>query len=73
MRLNLLNTDEGEMAIRLARGAIESIFITKKPKPTLSLTPVFGDKRGIFVTLTRAGELRGCIGFPYRLCPSGMQ
>ena len=70
MRLNLLNTDEGEMAIRLARGAIE-YSIAKKPKPTLALTPVFGDKRGIFVTLTRAGELRGCIGFPYPVMPLG--
>jgi uncharacterized protein (TIGR00296 family) len=68
MRLNLLNTDEGEMAIQLARGAIE-YSITKKPKPTLALTPVFWDKRGIFVTLTKAGELRGCIGFPYPVMP----
>ncbi len=70
MRLNLLNTDEGEMAVRLARGAIE-YSIAKKPKPALALTPVFGDKRGIFVTLTRAGELRGCIGFPYPVMPLG--
>jgi len=70
MRLNLLNTDEGEMAVRLARGAIE-YSIAKKPKPALPLTPVFGDKRGIFVTLTKAGELRGCIGFPYPVMPLG--
>ncbi|MCX6683388.1 MAG: AMMECR1 domain-containing protein, partial [Methanoregula sp.] len=59
--MNLLNTDEGEIAVRLARGAIEYTII-KKPKPALSLTPVFGHKRGVFVTLTKAGELRGCIG-----------
>jgi uncharacterized protein (TIGR00296 family) len=68
--LNLLNKDEGEMAVRLARGAIE-YSIAKKPKPALLLTPVFGDKRGIFVTLTKAGELRGCIGFPYPVMPLG--
>ncbi len=34
MRLNLLNTEEGEMALRLARGAIE-YAIVKKPKPAL--------------------------------------
>jgi len=68
--LNLLNTEEGEIAVRHARGAIEYI-IAKKPKPTLSLTPVFGEKRGIFVTITKAGELRGCIGFPYPVIPLG--
>ena len=30
-----------------------------------------GDKRGVFVTLTKAGELRGCIGFPYPVMPLG--
>ena len=68
--MNLLNTDEGERAVRLARSAIE-YSIAKKPKPALALTPVFGDKRGIFVTLTKAGELRGCIGFPYPVMPLG--
>jgi AMMECR1 domain-containing protein len=24
--------------------------------------PVFGEKRGVFVTMHHAGELRGCIG-----------
>ncbi|MGA2912411.1 MAG: TIGR00296 family protein [Methanoregula sp.] len=66
----LLNTDEGRMAIRLARGAIE-YAIGKKPKPALSLTPVFNDKRGVFVTLTKASQLRGCIGFPYPVMPLG--
>jgi len=68
--LNLLTTGEGEMAVRLARGAIEYTII-KKPKPALSLTPVFGHKRGVFVTITKAGDLRGCIGFPYPVMPLG--
>jgi uncharacterized protein (TIGR00296 family) len=69
-RLNLLTTDEGNMALRLARRAIE-YSIVKKPKPALSPTPVFGHKRGVFITLTKAGELRGCIGFPYPVIPLG--
>lgn len=68
--MNLLSTDEGEIAVRLARGALEYAII-KKPKPAIPLTPVFGDKRGVFVTLTREGELRGCIGFPYPVMPLG--
>ena len=65
-----LTTGEGEMAIRLARGAIE-YTIAKKPKPMITLTPVFSEKRGVFVTLTKNGVLRGCIGFPYPVMPLG--
>jgi uncharacterized protein (TIGR00296 family) len=68
--LNLLTTDEGEKSLRLARGVIEHI-IAKKPKSVLALTPVFSDKRGVFVTLNKSGELRGCIGFPYPVMPLG--
>ena len=68
--MNLLNAVEGEMAVRLARGAID-YTLAKKPKPVLALTPLFGEKRGVFVTLTKAGHLRGCIGFPYPVMPLG--
>jgi AmmeMemoRadiSam system protein A len=33
--------------------------------------PVFKEKRGVFVTLHRDGELRGCIGYPLPLKPLG--
>jgi uncharacterized protein (TIGR00296 family) len=66
----LLTIDEGRMALHLARSAIE-YAVSKKPKPAFSLTPVFTDKRGVFVTLTREGQLRGCIGFPYPVMALG--
>lgn len=66
----LLDVKEGEMAVLLARGAME-YTVAKKPKPALLLTPVFSDKRGVFVTITKSGELRGCIGFPYPVMPLG--
>ena len=65
-----LTESEGSLAIRLARGAIE-YTIAKKPKPMITLTPVFSEKRGVFVTLTKNGVLRGCIGFPYPVMPLG--
>jgi AmmeMemoRadiSam system protein A len=68
--MNLLSPVEGEMAVRLARGAID-YTLGKKPKPMLALTPLFSEKRGVFVTLTKAGRLRGCIGFPYPVMPLG--
>jgi len=70
VRMNLLSPVEGEMAVRLARGAID-YTLAKKPKPVLALTPLFSEKRGVFVTLTKAGQLRGCIGFPYPVMPLG--
>jgi uncharacterized protein (TIGR00296 family) len=70
MGMVLLTGDEGTIAVRLARGAIE-YAIGKKPKRDLNETPVFGEKRGVFVTLTEHGELRGCIGFPYPVMPLG--
>ncbi len=68
--MQLLTPDEGILAVRLARGTLE-YTIAKKPKPMVHLTPVFDEKRGVFVTLTRNGQLRGCIGFPYPVMPLG--
>ena len=68
--MNLLTEDEGKIALRLARGTIDHV-IGRKGKPAEKLTPVFSEKRGVFVTLTKAGQLRGCIGFPYPVIPLG--
>ncbi len=56
------------MAVRSARGVIE-YACAKKPKPALSLTGIFREKRGIFVTISRDDQLRGCIGLPYPVMP----
>ena len=66
----MLTAEEGTLAIRLARSALEHA-VGKKPKTGLELTPVFNAKRGVFVTLTRDGDLRGCIGLPYPVMPLG--
>jgi uncharacterized protein len=68
--MELLNRDEGSLAVRSARAAIEHV-VAKKPRATLKLTPVFSEKRGVFVTLTKKGTLRGCIGLPYPVMPLG--
>jgi len=68
--MQLLTPEEGTLATRLARGAIE-YTIARKPKPMVHLTPVFAEKRGVFVTLTKNRQLRGCIGFPYPVMPLG--
>lgn len=53
--------------IKLARDSIKSEF-TKK-RVAIPDSKVLKQKRGCFVTLTKHGELRGCIGFPYPTLP----
>jgi hypothetical protein len=77
MRRLVLADGEGAAAVRLARRALEDAL---GPHPSRDLVravtedptiPVFGEKRGVFVTLKRFpdGALRGCIGYPLPLLP----
>ena len=68
--MQLLTDDEGALAVRYARAAVE-YAVAKRPKASFDPPPVFGGKRGVFVTLTINGSLRGCIGFPYPVLPLG--
>jgi len=66
--MQALTDEEGILAVRLARVELEKrIGVSRQVPPPL--TPVFSEKRGVFVTLTRDGELRGCIGYPYPHLP----
>ncbi len=60
----LLTLEEGRTAVRLARKAIET-YLAERKVIRDRLPGVFEQKRGVFTTLTKHGELRGCIGFPY--------
>ena len=68
----MLTIDEGKIAVKLAREALTS-YVKKhvRIKPE-GLPPVFDEKRGVFVTLHRAGNLRGCIGYPQPFMPLGV-
>jgi uncharacterized protein (TIGR00296 family) len=63
-----LNDDEGRMALVLARKAVEAA-VRRTPFGPGVLPSVFSEKRGVFVTLTEDGALRGCIGLPYPIAP----
>ncbi|HKS59423.1 MAG TPA: TIGR00296 family protein [Thermoplasmata archaeon] len=73
----MLDSAEGERAVRLAREALERAFGSEVPREpgawakTLDLPPGFDRPSGVFVTLrTEPGEmLRGCIGFPEPVHP----
>jgi uncharacterized protein (TIGR00296 family) len=72
--MNMLTKSEGELAVRLARQAIEECLNNGKKISPDNLPAVFLENRGVFVTLNKkAGtrELRGCIGRPYPVMPLG--
>ena len=66
--MDVLTAEEGTMAVKMARNTIEAV-VRGSPVPSPHLPPVFLEKRGVFVTITRSGELRGCIGYPYPVFP----
>ncbi|MDV4343182.1 TIGR00296 family protein [Methanoculleus sp. YWC-01] len=68
--MEMLTPEEGRTAVRLARNAIEKAVDGKRTELPVR-SPIFGEKRGVFVTLKRQGRLRGCIGLPYPIKPLG--
>ncbi len=60
----LLSLEDGRKAVKLARNSIE-IYLQDKKVPETRYEGVFAEKRGVFVTLRKNKDLRGCIGFPY--------
>jgi uncharacterized protein (TIGR00296 family) len=65
----MLTETEGRAAVKLARKTIESFLsggeFPKSQDLGIDLSLVFEEYRGVFVTLTEGGLLRGCIGHPY--------
>lgn len=62
--MNLLTESEGDSAVSRAVAYVEEA-VTGMPAELFPVTGVFAEKRGVFVTLTCNGDLRGCIGYPY--------
>ena len=61
---------EGELAVRIAREALEA-YVVKRAKRTVEIPKAFETKSGAFVTLNEhpSGLLRGCIGYPQPFFP----
>ena len=69
--MHLLRQTDGQLALQVARLYVESAVTGKKPEKEPELSGIFTEKRGVFVTLTKLGGLRGCIGFPLPVMPLG--
>ena len=57
-----MNKNDKKLLLELARESIKTYFAGKKPN--MDKVKHLSEKRGVFVTLHKKGDLRGCIGFP---------
>lgn len=65
-----LNGHEKDELLALARKSVEYVVREKKAyEPTAGSDEALNQERGAFVTLTKSGELRGCIGYTSALKP----
>lgn len=60
----MLSLEEGTLAVKTARRVIEE-YVKANKVPKVELPEAFNDLSGVFVTLKKEGDLRGCIGYPY--------
>ncbi len=65
----LLTPDEGRLALTAARIYTETAVIDDASSPDTPFPAIFSELLGVFVTLTKNGTLRGCIGYPYPVLP----
>ena len=66
-----LAADEKEALLRLARAAVTEYVERRSVIEDASGRAKFTEPRGVFVTLRKKGELRGCIGFIEPVAPLG--
>ncbi len=64
-----MNLEQGKKLIKLARDSISAHFSNKEIDISKELKEEFGEERGVFVTLHKSSQLRGCIGFPEPVYP----
>jgi AmmeMemoRadiSam system protein B/AmmeMemoRadiSam system protein A len=58
-----LADDDKIFLLSLARKTIEGEFTGVEPDIEIPASPLMSESRGAFVTLTKNGQLRGCIGY----------
>jgi uncharacterized protein len=67
VKIGEYSREDADRLIELARKSIEEQF--SEFKPEFPKGKQFMQARGVFVTLTLNGKLRGCIGFPMPIMP----
>lgn len=64
-----LNEQDKQVLLEIARKSIENALANQANPEITSDSPLLKEKRGAFVTLTKHGMLRGCIGYIYAIKP----
>ena len=64
----MFNLEQGKKLVELARLSIETCF-SKERIELADFRKDFSKKQGVFTTLNKEGNLRGCIGFPEPIHP----
>jgi AmmeMemoRadiSam system protein A len=57
-----LSKDDRERMLELARRAVAEVVTRRELPEVIPKEGIFGERRGVFVTLHVRGDLRGCIG-----------
>ncbi len=65
----VLSLEEGILLVKTARQTIETYLRDIKTPPKPKVPAKLKEPHGVFVTLTKDGELRGCIGHPMPTMP----
>lgn len=65
----MLTLEEGVLLVKTARMTIETYLRDSKAPKRPEVPKKLLEPRGVFVTLTKNGELRGCIGHPLATMP----
>ncbi len=64
-----LTQEEKRFLLKLARKAIETWMKDRVKLPAINVPKRLMEPKGVFVTLKKHGELRGCIGYPLPVKP----
>lgn len=59
----MLSKEDGAQLIKLAKEAVKSYFKEQSPKVSKEIKSKFSMNAGVFVTLNKGKQLRGCIGY----------
>jgi len=66
---DILSETQRQFLLHLAREAITARLVEDRMIEPKTDDPLMAEKRGAFVTLTKKGKLRGCIGYPLPVKP----
>lgn len=65
----MLKKEDGKELIKLAKEAIQSYFKKESHNISEAVKKRFSEKKGVFVTLKKGRQLRGCIGYTEPVLP----